>query len=133
MKKAFSLSDFDLVKKCEEPVEFELIADDGEGMDVFFSVIGGQAPQVQNYINKIINRNRRTALSKAKRGKDNSFTPIEEDIETGIEATVARMTGWRNITEEFNEENATKLCTQNPAIRKQIIDFSDSLANLTKA
>jgi hypothetical protein len=131
-KKMFSLSDLNVVKKCEEAVEFEVLDESGEGVDIFISVVGGHASQVQNGVNKLINRRRRQALGK-KRGKKDDFTPVEDDINFGIEAAVIRMTGWRNITEEFNEENATLLCTINPDIRTQVIENSEAVANLTKA
>jgi hypothetical protein len=132
-KKMFSLSELNVVKKCEEAVEFEVLDNSGKGMDVFISVIGGHAPVVQNMVNKLINHRRRVALAQSKRGKAEDFTPIEEDINFAIEMAIIRMTGWRNITEEFTKETATELCTINPEIRKQVIDVSEALANLKGA
>lgn len=131
--KKVSLSDLNIVKKCEEAVEFEVLDESGKGMDIFISVIGGHAPAVQNKVHKLINHRRRVELSQNKRGKMSDITPIEDDIEFGIESAVVRMTGWRNITEDFSTENATLLCTINPEIRKQVVERSEELANLKRA
>lgn len=129
-KKMYSLDDLNLVKKCDDSIEFEVLDEKGNGTDIFISVIGGHSEKVQNAYNKKINHRKRVALAQSKRGKNEEITLIEDDIEFGVEMAALRITGWRNITDDFNHENAIRLCTINPEIKKQVVDFSEALGNL---
>lgn len=129
---ALSLSELDLTKQCESASKLELLSPDGRPLGVTLMVIGGHSETVSKHINKALNNRRKAEALALKRGKRTEYTPIEDDIDFGIEATAIRVVGWEGIKEEFTPENALKLCASNADICRQIRDFSEDIANFTK-
>jgi hypothetical protein len=128
-----SLEDLDLTAGSEQAFELELVSPKTEKpMGVFIMVLGDNAPSVQKFLRKHINKARQEDVNRTKRGRDDEVRLIEDDVDFAIQSCVVRTVGWRNIKEEFNEENARKLFTKNPLIRRQVLDASNNAANFTK-
>ncbi len=99
---------------------------------MFISVLGSQAPKVQEWIRKNLNRRRTQEAIAAKRGKEVERL-VEDDEEFGIGAAAIRVVGWRNIKEPYSPEAAIKLCRNNSEVREQIFEASNNLANFTQS
>ena len=128
--KSFSLADLNLTAKCEAAFEFEYLDSKGKGTGLFITVIGSQAPKVQAWLRKTINRQRTQDAVLTKRGKEEIRT-VEDDEEFGAEAAVVRMVGWRGINEPFSPDAALELVTINALVRAQVFDASNDLSNFT--
>jgi hypothetical protein len=126
-----SLDDLNLVAASENSFEFEYFRPDGRPTGVYISVLGSQAPKVQEWIRKTLNRRRTQEAIAAKRGKEVERL-IEDDEQFGIEAAAIRVCGWRGIAEAYSPEAALILCTNNSEIREQIFEASNNLGNFTK-
>lgn len=130
----FSLDDLDQSKACETPYEFEVVDENnGKGIGIFISVIGGQAKVIDDFTSKMINQ-RRVAEAMAQktdpRGKRPHVVPIEEDFDFSMEVIALRVVGWRGrIKEPYSPKNALRLCKQNQPIREQILAASNDLKN----
>lgn len=127
-----SLDDLNLVAASENSYEFEYFRPDGRATGVHISVLGSQAPKVQEWIRKTLNRRRTQEAIAAKRGKEVERL-IEDDEQFGIEAAAIRVCGWRGIAEPYTPEAALILCTNNSEIREQIFEASNNLGNFTKS
>ena len=92
----FSLEELNLVSASENSYEFEYLRGDGRPTGVFISVLGSQAPKVQEWIRKTLNRRRTQEAIAAKRGKEVERL-VEDDEDFGIGAAAIRIVGWRNI------------------------------------
>lgn len=128
----FSLDDLNLVQASENSYEFEYLRGDGRPTGVFISVLGSQAPKVQEWIRKTLNRRRAQEAIAAKRGKEVERL-VEDDEEFGIGAAAIRVVGWKGIKEPYSPEAAMKLCQNNSEIRDQIFEASNNLGNFTKS
>lgn len=133
---AFSISAYDLPKIAEEGFEFEVThPDTGEGLGGFIKVRGSRSKTLQAFSRKKINEQlRQEQAQKAKGGK----VPVQtyEDLEeTLVERAVLSIISWREITETvdgvevqmpFTKERATQLLTDQPWLRDQVLEFSNS-------
>lgn len=131
-KKAVSLADLNVTKKCEDGYEFEYLDESGRGTDIFITVVGAHAPQVQKWVNSQLNQRRKYEAMQTKRGKDVERM-IEDDIEFGVEFMAIRIVGWRGINEPCTPENALQLCEINPLVVEQVKGASENLANFTRS
>lgn len=126
----FSLDDLNLVSASENSYEFEYIRGNGMATGVFISVLGSQAPKVQEWIRKNLNRRRTQEAMAAKRGKEIERT-VEDDEDFGIQGAAIRIVGWKGINEPFSPEAAMTLCRNNSEIREQIYEASNNLGNFS--
>lgn len=126
----FSLDDLNLVSASENSYEFEYLKGDGRPTGVFISVIGSQAPKVQEWIRKTLNRRRSQEAIAAKRGKEVERL-VEDDEDFAVGAAAVRIVGWRGIKESFTPEAAMTLCRNNSEVRDQVFEASNNLANFT--
>jgi len=132
-KTGLSFEDLDLVSASENAYEFEYLRADGGDTGVFITVLGSQAPKVQDWVRKTLNKRKAQDALAAKRGKEIERT-IEDDEQFGIDAAAIRIVGWRGINNvEYSPENATKLMECNSEIREQVFEASNNLGNFTKA
>jgi len=129
-----SISDLNLVERCDQPAILELINVDGKPHDITVQVLGGHSQVVKSFITTNINTRRKQAAMDAKYNsrKKVEYTPIEEDEQFGIESTAIRVVGWEGINDECTLENVIALFKINPHIRNQVAEFSEDLANFTK-
>lgn len=128
----FSLSDLDLTSASENAFEFEYLRTDGSDTGVFITVLGSQAPKVQDWVRKSLNRRRSQEAMAAKRGKEIERT-VEDDEQFGIDAAAIRIVGWRGIAEPYSHESALILMSNNLEIREQVFEASNNLGNFSKA
>jgi|694.fasta_scaffold53224_5 hypothetical protein len=132
-KTGLSFDDLDLVSASENAYEFEYLRADGADTGIFITVLGKDAPKVQDWVRKALNKRSTQDKMAAKRGKEIERT-IEDDEQFGIDAAAIRVVGWRGITNfEYSPENATKLMERNSEIREQVFEASNNLGNFTKA
>ncbi len=131
---AISLSELNVEAQSETPYEFEITDENsGKGTGVYLSVLGSHSKSVSSFVAKTLNAKRRAEALRLKKGaKDVEFTPIEDDIDFGVELAAIRIKAWRGITEDFTPENALLLCRTNPIIKQQVIEASDDVKNFTK-
>jgi hypothetical protein len=127
-----SLADLNLVDASENAYEFEYLRSDGRPTGVYISVLGSQAPKVQEWIRKTLNRRRTQEALAAKRGKEIERM-VEDDEQFGIEAAAIRIVGWRGISEPYSPENALALCSNNSEVRDQVFEASNNLGNFSKS
>ncbi len=128
----FSLADLDLTSASEKAFEFEYLRTDGSETGVFLTVLGSQAPLVQSWVRKSLNRRRSQEAMAAKRGKEIDRT-VEDDEQFGVDAAAIRVVAWRGITEPYSPENALLLMTNNSELRDQVFEASNNLGNFNKA
>ena len=133
---AFNLSSNNMVQQAEEGVEFEIThPDTGEGLGGFVTVRGARSKTLQAFSRKKINEQlRQEQAQKAKGGK----VPVQtyEDLEeTVVERAVLSVISWREITETvdgvevqipFTKERATQLFTEQPWLRDQVLEVSNT-------
>jgi len=128
----FSLDDLNLVTASENSFEFEYFKGDGRPTGVYISVLGSQAPKVQEWIRKTLNRRRSQEAIAAKRGKEVERL-VEDDEDFAIGAAAVRIVGWKGIREPYSPESALKLCRNNSEVRDQVFEASNNLANFTRS
>ena len=130
-KTGISLADLDLVSASENSFEFEYLRPDGRETGVFIKVIGSQAPKVQEWIRKSLNRRRAQEALATKRGKEIERL-VEDDEQFGIDAAAIRIVGWSGISEPYTPETAKILVTNNSEVRDQVLEASNNLGNFSK-
>lgn len=131
-KTGTSLADLDLVSASENSFEFEYLRPDGRETGVFIKVIGSQAPKVQEWIRKSLNRRRAQEALATKRGKEIERL-VEDDEQFGIDAAAIRIVGWSGISEPYTPEAAKILVTNNSEVRDQVLEASNNLGNFSKS
>lgn len=125
-----SLSELDLGKKCDAPAPLELLGVDGKPLGITIQVLGAHAETVTGFIRQEINAKRIKASAMTR--STTQHTSIQDDIAFGIRSVAVRIAGWNGISEDYTPENAVVLCEINPDIRRQVLEFSEDLANFTK-
>lgn len=135
-KPALSLADLNARAASEKAFEFEFIID-GEGTNVFISVLGQHCESIAAQLNAEINaRRRKQAVAAVRNAKSRAeaveFDPIEDDIAFGQRLAAIRIVGWRGIAEDFTPERALILCQSNPVLAEQVLEASNDLANFMK-
>jgi len=130
-KVPLSLSDLNLAVKCEASHTFEYIDSAGKETGVLLTVLGSQAPKVQDWVRKSINQRRTRDEMNKKRGKEVQNT-VEDDEDFSNEAAAIRLVGWEGITEQYSHSLALQLIANNRDIRDQIFAASNDLSNFTK-
>ena len=124
------------VEMSETGFEFEFLdVSNGNGTGLFITVIGEHAEQVQEWKRKTINSMRNRDFLLLKKGKD-EYRKYEEDVSSSLDSAVARIIGFRGISEngkpaEFSKETARRLCSINPEILNQVLETSNMMSNFT--
>jgi len=132
-KTGLSFEDLDLVTLSENAYEFEYLRTDDGDTGIFITVLGKEAPKVQNWVRKALNRRSTQDKLAAKRNKEVERT-VEDNEQFGVDAAAIRVVAWRGITGyEYSPENATKLMERNSEIRDQVFEASNNLGNYSKA
>jgi hypothetical protein len=130
-KNTLSLADLDLTTASEKAFEFEYLRADGGDTGVFITVLGSQAPKVQEWVRKSLNRRRSQEALASKRGKEIDRT-VEDDEQFGVDAAAIRIVAWRGISEPYSHENALVLMSNNTELRDQVFEASNNLGNYSK-
>lgn len=130
---ALSIADLNLTARCESPMPLELVDTKGDKIGVTVHVLGGHAKQVKDFVAQNINAARAKAAMSARTGQRKlDYTPVEQDIEFGVESIAIRVVSWDGLADECTFESAKLLCQINPDIRRQILEFSEDMGNFTR-
>ena len=127
------ITSFNAVKESEQGFDLKMLTPDGQDTGVIFTIIGKYAEPVQKWTKKIFNEYQRDAEIAKRRNKDVPPKSIDEMREQNIQGAVVRVTGWKNVQQEFSPELLTAVLTNNPHFVEQIIEESDSAANFKTA
>lgn len=134
-KKAVSLKDLDVQKKCESGFRFPFLDTNGKETGIYFTVLGAHAPAVSKWLNAALNARRKQDAIQLQRDpmrKKVEARDIEEDIEFSAEYMSIRLIAWEGIEEPCTPENALALCSVNPLAVEQIKAASEELGNFTR-
>lgn len=129
---AVDILGFDAVAQSEQAYEIELKDVQGEGTGVYVSILGKHADAIIKWTSKIINQMERERAMAQKAGKQPPIKTIEELREQNVEGAALRVTGWRNVKQQFSQDLMKQALRRNPHWVDQIINESDDLGNFTK-
>lgn len=132
-KKAVSLADMNLAKRCDQGYEFEYMNENDKPTGIFFTVIGGHSEKIKRATFAAYDRNARMEAMQKKRGRDVEIKPLEEQADENLEITALRVIGWRGITEPCTPENVLLLMKTNVLVVKQVLEASENIANFTRS
>lgn len=134
------LATLDLAAACDAPFEFELThPKTGDGVGVFFSIVGHESASFQTYLREQANKARRKMID---RRKDEIMT-VEAETDLLVDAVVAYVKGWRTVLDgkskpivllggeelEFSEGNARRLLG-NPGFAWAVRQISEKASDL---
>jgi hypothetical protein len=111
----------------ETPYEFELISEDGSSLGVFVKVISSHAKSVSELLKSRYMEVKR--ISEFQLFFDNQSDSDINQVEFEIDSATSRLVGWRGMDDEFNPKNARLLCEYNPYARRQILHYSNEMAD----
>jgi len=130
---ALDITSFDAVADSDGGFEFELLGTDGmTGTGVYVTVLGRHADAVVAWGNKVFNATTRETQMAARKGKMVEPKTLDELRDQNIEGAVIRVTGWRNVAQDYTAELMKKTLLRNPHWLGQIVEQSENLANFTK-
>jgi hypothetical protein len=132
MKKIDILS-FDVVKDSEQGFDLALKNADGSDSGVVLVVLGKHSDKVTTWTKKKFNEYQREAEMAKKRGRDVEPKSLEDLEEFNITGALVRVTGWKNVAQDFSEDLLKTALKRNPHWMEQIIEASDDAANFTKS
>lgn len=131
MKKVDLLS-FDAVKESEQGFDLAIKNADGTDSGVVLIVLGKYAQQVTDWTKAEFNKMQREAEMAKRKGKDAEPKSLDELRAFSINSALVRVTGWKNVTQEFSQELLRNALDRNPHWIEQITEASDEAANFTK-
>jgi NAD(P)H-nitrite reductase large subunit len=127
------ITSFNAVAESDAGHEFELKGTDGiTGTGVYLTVIGKHADTVSKWITKLVNTSIREQQIAQRKGKQIDPKSLDEIKAQNIEGAILRVTGWRNVTQQFSKELLATVFAKNPHFVDQVIEESDNLGNFTK-
>lgn len=132
---AFDIVQQDYSKAAQNGYEFELLFPDGKRSDAFLTVVGDMAPEVQNYIKRVVNDRLRKERLPKKTGREEIPT-VEGFQEDNVEAALVRLVSWKGIKENgkdvpFSKDKAREIMTAHNWIATQIMEASSEVSNFT--
>lgn len=132
--KLFDITSFDAVTESEGGFEFELKSTDKmTGTGVTLCIVGRHANAVSLWLNKIVNDSIRERTMAERKGKQVEPKSFEDVKAQNLQGALLRVTGWKNVKQEFSKELLLQVLQKNPHFVDQIIEQSDELSNFTKA
>lgn len=129
----FDITSVSSVDRCAKAAPMEVLDIDGKKLGFQLLVLGAQAEAVQKYTNKIVNAEILQNAVARKSGKQPEPKLMEDTISSNIEAALVRIIGWEGVQQKFDKELLRDAIRKNPHWVNQIIEFSNSLENFTKA
>lgn len=124
---------FDAVKDSEQGFDLALKNADGSDSGVVLIILGKHSDKVSAWTKKRFNEYQREAEMAKRRGKEVEPKSLEDLEEFNISGAVVRVTGWKNVSQEFSEDLLKSALKRNPHWIEQIIEASDDAANFTKS
>ncbi len=124
---------YDAVKACGTGIDHPMKDIDGiTETGVVMTILGKHADAVVHWTNRIINEAFKERAIANKRGKDIQPRTPEQITEQNIEGCVVRVTGWKNVKQDFSQDLLKIVLRKNPHWIQQIVDVSDDLGNFTE-
>lgn len=134
MNKTLDITKFDAVAESEGGFDLKIKDTDGiTDTGIVLTIIGKHADAVMAWSKKHLNAYIRDNEMAKRRGKEPEIKSIEELREQNLEGTCVRVTGWKNVKQEFSQELLKSALLRNPNWVEQIIEASDDAGNFTKA
>lgn len=132
---AFDLQTQDYSVAAEQGFTFELTLPDGTVSDAKLTILGDLSPTVKNYGKRKYKEFKSQQEAAKRRGKEWDIS-IDDAEEEAIEATLVRLIGWENFTENgkvvvFSKEKAEEVLRKHSWIRDLIIEEAKNVANFT--
>jgi hypothetical protein len=129
---ALDITAFDAVAESEVGFDLELKhADGATGTGVTLIIIGKHSDVVVAWQRARLNKLVRDEQIAKRRGKD-----VEVDVEKladqAREDAILRVTGWKNVKQEFSKELLKAALVRNPHWIDQIVSASDDAGNFIK-
>jgi hypothetical protein len=133
MQKTIDITAFNAVKESEQGYDLSMKTTDGQDTGVIFTIIGRYSDPVQKWTKRIFSEYQRDAEIAKRKGKEPAAKSIDELREQNIEGAMVRVTGWKNVKQEFSKDVLRQALENNPHWVDAIIEESDNAANFTKA
>lgn len=132
MKKIDILS-FDIVKDSEQGFDLDVKNADGSNSGVVLVVLGKHSDKVSAWTKKRFNEIQRENEMAKRRGKEVEPKSLDDLEEFNLDGALVRVTGWKNVSQDFTEDLLKTVLKRNPHWIEQIIEASDDAANFTKS
>ena len=132
MKKIDILS-FDAVKDSEQGFDLTLKNADGSDSGVVLVVLGKHSDKVTAWTKKKFNEYQRDAEMAKRRGKEVEPKSLDDLEEFNLSNAIVRVSGWKNVEQEFSEDLLKGALKRNPHWLEQVIEASDDAANFIKS
>lgn len=132
-KTTVDITSFNAVKESEQGYDLKMLTPDGKDTGVIFTIIGKYAEPVQKWTKKLFAEYQRDAEIAKRKGREAPAKSIDELREQNIEGAAVRVTGWKNVEQDFSPELLKTVLVNNPHFVEQIIEESDSASNFAKA
>ena len=131
--KKIDITSFSAVKDSEQGYDLVMKTPDGQDTEIIFTILGKYAEAVQKWSKKIYTEYQRNNEIAKRKGKEPEQKSLEELKEQNIEGAIIRVSGWKNVQQEFSKEILKQALQENPNWVDQIIEESDNAGNFTKA
>lgn len=131
--KKIDINSFDAVKDSEQGFDVKINNADGTDSGVVLTVLGKHSDKVTGWTKKKFSEYQREAEMAKRRGKEVEPKSLDELEEFNLSNAAVRVTGWKNIEQEFSEELLKGALKRNPHWLEQIIEASDDAANFIKS
>lgn len=131
--KKIDITSFDVVKDSEQGFDLSVKNADGTESGVVLVVLGKHSDKVTTFTRKKFNEFQNEAEMAKRRGKEPTPKTLDELEEFNLANTIVRVTGWKNVEQEFTPELLATVLKRNPHWIEQIIEASDDAANFTKS
>lgn len=131
--KSIDITSFNAVKESEHGYDLAMKTTDGQDTGVVFVIIGRYSDPVQKWTKRIFAEYQREAEIAKRKGKEPPAKSIDELREQNLEGAMVRVTGWKNVKQDFSKDVLKQALENNPHWVDAIIEESDNAANFTKA
>jgi len=131
--KSFDILSFNAVENSAHAIDVDMLDLAGNETGVVLCVIGKHSDAVRKWVSKIVAKaqfDNEIARKKNQVVKDKT---LEEMQEQNIEGAAVRVSGWKNVSQEFSVELLKSALRNNPQWVDQIIEQSDQVGNFTQA
>jgi hypothetical protein len=126
------ITSFDAVKESEEGYDLELKHADGStDTGVIVTIIGKHSDVVVAAQRLRLNKLVREEQMAKRRGKDVEID-VDKLADQARDDAILRVTGWKNLKQEFSKELLKAALVRNPHWIDQIVSASDDAGNFIK-
>lgn len=123
---------FDAVNESEGGYELELLHTDGvTKTGVIVCIVGKHSDAVMAFQRARLNKMIRDEQMAKRKGRDVEID-VEKLAQQARDDAMVRVTGWKNVRQEFSKELLNAALVRNPHWIDQIVSASDDAGNFTK-